>query len=381
MTRVKAASKSWAGLIERARHSRMPRSRSVPTHPAVGLHAQTVLLDLCSGQNRFGAPAAVLHAANEALLAARPEAVLERARDAVAERFGVAASHVLLGPGVNGLLPSVASALVTHGDTWLSVEPSITGFAAAARAAGARVTQWRAVERRGHRVELDQVAELARLVEPKVVSMSAPADPSGTSIPYASIVALAAELQSSVLVVDQSWLSLSSDHADLELPPPANVVCLRSLSVEMGLSGLRAGYALCAPELAARIADRQPPLAASAPAAAAITAALHETEHIARCRSQLLADGAALQQLLAALSLTYAPSITSFALVRIDRAGEVAEELRREHAIAVYDATRVGLPDHLRIVAPAANSGEHSKLKTALEQVLERRGLKAGREA
>jgi histidinol-phosphate aminotransferase len=346
-------------------------SPGFPTHAALGLHAEQAALDLCTGKNRLGPPEAVLRAVN----AAHAQDVVAAAARAVAARFKLAASQVVFGPGANALLWSAAQLLATPGCRWLSVEPAVTSFALAARAAGARVTQWRAVERRGHRVELDQVAELARLVEPKVISLSAPADPSGTSIPFASICALAAELPGATIVVDQSWLSLSRDHADLELPPPENVVCLRSLSVELGLVDRRVGYALCAPELAQRIARALPPAAASA---AVVATALEEQAYLDRCRSQLQADAALLLQLLASLQLTHSPSVTPFTLVRIARAQEVAEELLTQHHIAVYDATRVGLPDHLRIAAPAETA--FPQLKTALEHVLERRKLNRGRE-
>lgn len=353
-------------------------SRGFPTHPAVGLHAPDAVLDLCTGQNRFGAPEAVVRAASAAVRSSQPHAHCELARRAVAERFGVTPDEVALGAGANGLAFSVAKALVEPGSTWLSVEPSVTGFAAAARAAGARVTQWRAVERRQHRVELDQVAELARLVQPKAISLSAPADPSGTPVPFASLCALAEQLGDVHFVVDQSWLGLSSDHTDLEASPPKNVICLRSLSVELALSGLRAGYLLASAQLAERVVRAQPPMAASAPAAAALAAALSERAFLDRCRSELQADGARLKQLLAQLELTYSPSVTPFTLVRVARAQEVAEELLTAHKIAVYDATRVGLPDHLRVAAPGPT--ELAQLKTALEQVLERRGLVRGRE-
>jgi histidinol-phosphate aminotransferase len=336
-------------------------------------------LDLCTGQNRFGTPEAVLRAASAAVRSSQPHALCELARRAVAERFGVTPDEVVLGPGANGLAWSVAKALVEPGSTWLSVEPSVTGFAAAARAAGARVTQWRAVERREHRVELDQVAELARLVQPKVISLSAPADPSGTPVPFASLCALAEELGDIHFVVDQSWLALSTDHADLEARPPKNVICVRSSSVELALSGLRAGYLIATAQLAERVVRAQPPMAASAPAAAALAAAVGERAFLDRCRSELQADAARLKQLLSQLELTHSPSVTPFTLVRVARAQEVVEELLAAHKIAVYDATRVGLPDHLRVAAPGP--AELLQLKTALELVLERRGLVRGRES
>ena len=111
---------------------------------------------------------------------------------------------------------------------------------------------------------------------------------------------------------------------------------------------------------------------------ATLAAAVRERAFVERCRSELLADGQRLKELLGGMELTFSPSVTPFTLVRVARAEQVSAELLSQHQIAVYDATRVGLPDHLRIAAP--DYASLARLKTALEQVLERRGYVRGRE-
>lgn len=362
------------------RQARLPAGTDACTPPAgPSDHADGVppILDLRSGQNRLGAPEAVLRAAREALHERRPEALVAQARRTIASYAGVAEDEVVLGHGARDLLWSTARALVEPGDRWLSVEPAITPFAQAARAVGAKLTRWRAVERSGYRVDLDQIAELMRLVEPKLVSLSAPANPSGAPVPWSALCDLAAAFDATRFIVDQSWLSLSTEHATLAARAPANLIRIRSLSVELGLTGLRAGYQLCAPELATRIDGSRAPLSVSAPAAAAIAAALQQPDHLARCRRTLQQDAAGLRRMLDSLALTHAPAVTPFALVRIARAQQIADDLASHHGIAVYDATATGLPDHVRICAPDAN--ELERLRTALESVFERHGLVRGR--
>ena len=58
-----------------------------------------------------------------------------------------------------------------------------------------------------------------------------------------------------------------------ELP---NLIVLRTLSKAFGLAGLRVGYAVAAPELAAELDRRRPPASVSAPAARIAAAALRE---------------------------------------------------------------------------------------------------------
>jgi histidinol-phosphate/aromatic aminotransferase/cobyric acid decarboxylase-like protein len=337
------------------------------------------LLDLATGHNPYGPAPGVREAAQRAVDARDLDGLARATRDAVALRFQTPPERVLLGAGASELAWTAARALVQPESVWLSVEPAQSPSALAARGAGARVTRWRSVERTGHTVDLEQVAELMRLEAPAVVSLCAPGSPTGASVPAARLSELAARFPGTQLVVDQSWLPLSDDHADLEWLPPDNVLCLRSLSLEHALPGLRAGYALGSPTLLERMRRARPPYLPGAPALAALQAALLDPTHSASSRRQLQADRARLRALLDALGLTYTPSVAPFLLVRVARATEVMQELRADHGIAVCDATPFGLPDHLRICAPSERAAP--QLKAALEQVLGRRKLVRGREA
>ena len=361
----------------------MPRPSApltyLPAELASAGAAQAQLLDLYTGQNPYGPPPHVLEAARAAVCERSPDALASAARSSIAERFGVTPERVLPGAGASELAWSAARALVRPGGVWLSIEPAQSPCVAAARSVGARITRWRSVERTGHSVDLEQVAELMRLEQPGVVSLCAPGSPTGASVPVEAVFELAARFADVQFVVDQSWLPLSDDHADLERVPPDNVLCLRSLTLSCALPGLRAGYALGSSPLLAAIADARPPFAVSAPALAALAAAVQEDEHITRCRHQLQADRSQLRALLDTLGLAHTPSVVPFALVRVARAAEVSAELRDQHHIAVCDATPFGLPDHLRISAPPTAAAP--QLQTALERVLERRKLVNGREA
>lgn len=336
-------------------------------------------LDLATGHNPYGPAASVLEAARAALTEQNLDALARTAQLSIAERFGAEPERVLLGAGASELAWSAARALARPQSVWLSVEPAQSPCAAAALAANARVTRWRSVERTGHLVDLAQVAELMRLEEPSVVSLCAPGSPTGASVPVDRLFALAEAHSATMFVVDQSWLALSDDHVDLERLPPDNVLCLRSISLDQALPGVRAGYALGSPALLRHMAAARPPYLVGAPALAALRAALLEREHVESCRRQLQVDRARLAALLDGLGLTHTPSVAPFLLTRVARAAEVCEELAREHAIAVCDATPFGLPDHLRISAlPEACAAQ---LRAALEHVLERRKLVRGREA
>jgi histidinol-phosphate aminotransferase len=328
------------------------------------------VLDLCTARNPEPPPERFAEAVRRAGSEADPLGFQARAR--IAERCGLQPNDVRLGDHAAELAERCASALLGAGSVVFSIEPSPAELARAARKAGARVVRWRSVERTGHRVDLEQVAALMQLERPNVVSLYAPGDPTGASVPLAQLAELANAFAETVFVVDQRWLAVSDDHADLARMPTANVVYVRTLASEFGVGG---AYALSRGALSQRLG---PLCTADAAAQAALVAALGEQDFVAVCRSRLQGDRARLAGLLDQLGLAHTPSVAPFLLVRVARAEEVSLELSAQHGVAVCDATPFGLPDHLRIAA--VSEAAAPQLMAALMRVLERRGLVNGRE-
>ena len=332
-------------------------------HPAVapetlvelGLTAGEVL-DLSTGINPYGPPARVLQAGREAVLTHYPDDTAAAARASIAECFGTTPDAVVVGNGAAELLWSSARVLLAAGSTLLTIDPAYAEFSVAARQQGARIVRWRSVERTGHSVDLAQVAQLIELETPDVVSLCAPGSPTGSSVPFDALEALAARFPEIRFVVDQSFLALSADYADQDRVPTANMLCVRSLSKALGLPGVRAGYLLAAPEFAARIEAARPAFSTNAAAQAVAQAAMAEHSFIEASRQQLQADRIRLEALLDQQGLSHTPSpVAPFSFqLRMARASEVTRELLAKHHIAVSDATQYGLPDHLRISAVSA---------------------------
>jgi histidinol-phosphate aminotransferase len=344
---------------------------------SLGLAADDVL-DLCSAHNPDAPPPALIAAAQSALFTRYPDPSALAARTRIANHWQTSPEHVLLGNGASELAWSCARALLAAGSSVLSIEPSPAEFARAARQCGARVSRWRSVERTGHHVDLDQVADLMRPDPPNVVSLYAPGNPSGSRVSFAALTQLAAAFPETHFVVDQSWLSLSDDHAELALLPATNVICLRSLSAELRVPGVRVGYLLASADVVARGDALRPPFGINAAAQAVALEYISQLPSIATSRSRLQADRARLASVLDQLALVYAPSVAPFLLVRVARASEVSRELLQQHRIAVCDATPFGLPDHLRIAALSAE--QQPQLMAALRATLDRRQLIRGRE-
>jgi histidinol-phosphate/aromatic aminotransferase/cobyric acid decarboxylase-like protein len=349
-----------------------------PRLSAAGVTRQTVL-DLSSIASSDLPPPDVLEALRATGLAAYPDPSALAARTAIASRLQTTVDRVLLGNGASSLLWTIGRALAKLDSVVLAVMPGPGEFAAAARASGARVVQWRAVERTGHAVDLAQIRELMALEKPAIVSLSAPAWPSGAAVRFESLQLLAADHPECTFVVDQSELELSEQFEELTAAPRANLVCVRSIGTSLALAGLRIGYLWARPELCAYLNGRRPSFDTNSLAQRAAEAWAHQTEFIARRRSRLLADRDRLATVLREVGLVATPSVTGALLVRVTRASEVAAELLSRFNIGVCDCTPYGLPDHLRI----SGVGEQhaAQLRTAVEEVLSRRGIPGGREA
>ena len=128
-----------------------------------------------------------------------------------------------------------------------------------------------------------------------------------------------------------------------------NVVVLRSFSKFFGLAGLRLGFALASPAVAARLRALLGPWAVSGPAVAVGTLALADRGWIAAARTRVAADAARLEALLAECEFTVAGGTPLFRLVhapdapaRFDQLGRAGILVRR-FAEAPH-ALRFGLP-------------------------------------
>jgi histidinol-phosphate aminotransferase len=244
------------------------------------------------------------------------------------------------------------------------VQPAFSEGEAALRAHGIRVSLVQRDPEHGFALDPAAVPEDADLVV-----LGNPASPSGTLDPAAALLAL--RRPGRVIAVDEAFMDLvPGAPGSLAAEPLDDVIVIRSLTKALAVPGLRVGYAVAAPALAARLRAVRPPWSCNALALAALTAAAEHPAEIAATAERAAAERADLAGRLAALpGVRVWPGTANFCLVEVaDGPGVVAA--LRERAIAVRPASSFpGLgPGHLRITArdPAANE----RLVAAIGQVV-----------
>ncbi|MBP2473891.1 histidinol-phosphate aminotransferase [Crossiella equi] len=296
-------------------------------------------------------------------LGAYPSAAADlAARTAAAQRHGRSPDEVLVLNGAAegfALLPRLAPRLAAV------VHPSFTEPEVALRDAGVPVA--RVLLAGDYRLRPELVPEEADLVV-----VGNPTNPTSVLHPAETLRALARPGR--VLVVDEAFLdAVPGEPESLARQALPGVLVLRSLTKTWGLAGLRAGYALGAPELLSRLAENRPQwpvgsLALTAVTACCAPAALAEAEEAA---VEGQAHRAALATALAALPgvQVHLPAAGPFLLLRV-RAGEHVRLRLRERGVAVRRAdTFPGLSsDHLRVAVRPPD--EAKVLLAALEEVV-----------
>jgi histidinol-phosphate/aromatic aminotransferase/cobyric acid decarboxylase-like protein len=334
---------------------------------ALGVRANDVL-DASVNVNPYGPCPSVRRAIAAAAIDRYPEPRATPARRALAERGGIDARRVVLGNGAVDLLWTLARATLCPGDRVVTVEPAFSEMRSAAVCAGASIVEHRTRPEDHFAVDLGALDRHLREVRPRLLYACTPSNPAGVCVPLPALAELAARHRGTLFVVDVSFLSMSTRHAEADLSPDEGVCWVRSLTKDHALPGLRVGYGVTTIELAERLEAHRPPWSVNALAqAAAIATTTDEARgFVAGTRTRWLEDRVALTQALEDLGLRAHPSETVYVLADLDRhAGDVdrdgegpdggatalRQRLLRDHGVLVRDATSFGLPRHIRVAA------------------------------
>jgi histidinol-phosphate aminotransferase len=220
--------------------------------------------------------------------------------------------------------------------------------------------------------DLEALAGAVR-ADTRMVFVANPNNPTGTFSSWSRIEALAKGLPTRVLLVlDEAYGEYLPD--ELASPTPGwlgrhpNLVISRTLSKAYGLAGLRVGYGLAHPGVAEIMNRVRQPFNVNHLALVAATAALQDTEFIARSR-EVNAKG--LEQLAAGLGrlgLEFIPSRANFLTLKIGPDAERVYRALLAQGVIVRPIAGYGLPEHLRVTVglPAQNDRFLAALASAL---------------
>ena len=209
-----------------------------------------------------------------------PEMTGETLTQALARRWGVEAEQVVVGNGSVALIQHLLDAVCRPGDEVVIPWRSFEAYPICIAVAGARAVRVPLTLDARH----DVPAMLAAITpRTRVVMACTPNNPTGTILTARELADLVTGVPRDVVVlIDEAYLDFVTDpeagDALTLLADAPNLVVSRTFSKAHALAGMRVGYLVCEPGLAAAIRSVATPFGVNLPAQAAATAALGQGE-------------------------------------------------------------------------------------------------------
>lgn len=235
---------------------------------------------------------------------------------ALSGSLGVAAEQLVAGAGSLAVLQQLLTAFAGLGTEVVFAWRSYEAYPILVRLTGARDVQVPLTANHGH--DLPAMADAVTDATAAVILCS-PNNPTGTVLGAAELENILARIPSHVVVVlDQAYLEFTDDaeassrHSLALLAAHPNLVLLRTFSKAYSLAGLRAGYLVAHPELAAHVRAVSPPFGLNAVAEAAAVAALSDGRALAANVATVREGRASLHAALAARGFDLPPSGGNF---------------------------------------------------------------------
>ncbi len=238
---------------------------------------------------------------------------------ALAEDLQVPAETIVLGAGSDSVLQRIIRVTSSHGSEVAFTGPTHNGFALFANQVRARVAQ--VPPAADGTVDLDALAG-ATGPSTRVVVVCNPHNPTGTLTTHRALDRLVEHLDgSALLVLDEAYhgFCVTPDAPDGVAFAKAcwargrdQVVVVRTFSTSYGLAGLRVGFAVAAPTLAAEVRAAGLPAEIASTAAAAALAALNPSSGRARDIATVITERARLLHELRRLGFTVPDSHANF---------------------------------------------------------------------
>jgi len=247
----------------------------------------TEAIKLASNEVPYGPLPGVVEAVTESATQMHryPDMGVLALRDTLAERYGIGADRIVTGCGSVALAESLVRSTCLPGDEVVFAWRSFEAYPIIAATSGATAVRVPNNADHGH----DLAAMAAAVTDhTKLIFVCNPNNPTGTSLRRQELEQFLDSVPSSVLVViDEAYREFVTDAEvpdGLTFADRPNVVVLRTFSKAWGLAGLRMGFLVAQPEVAAEIRKVITPFSSSAPAQAAAIAALkQEAEMRRRC--------------------------------------------------------------------------------------------------
>ncbi|MBQ1072380.1 histidinol-phosphate transaminase [Micromonospora sp. C31] len=250
-------------------------------------------IKLASNEVPYGPLPGVVEAVAEAVAGVHryPDMGVLALRQALSGRYGVDVDRIATGCGSVALAEHLVRATCLPGDEFLYAWRSFEAYPIIAATSGA--TSVRVPNDAGHGHDLTAMAA-AVTDRTRLIVVCNPNNPTGTSVRRAELDRFLDAVGEDVLVViDEAYREFVTDPEvpdGLTYLDRPNVVVLRTLSKAWGLAGLRIGFLVAQPAVAAAVRKVVTPFSSSMAAQAGALAALAQEDEVRRRCALVVAE-------------------------------------------------------------------------------------------
>ncbi|MCI0719817.1 MAG: aminotransferase class I/II-fold pyridoxal phosphate-dependent enzyme [Acidobacteria bacterium] len=342
------------------------------------------LVDFSSNVNARGLPPRAAEriardAANLALLQRYPDVRALELRRALSAKHRIGEDCIVIGAGAAELIAASIRALRAR--TCLCPIPAFSEYRFACTASGCAFNSFRLEPEEDFHLDVDKVCRVLDHGAYTLLILNNPHNPSGVLVPPDSVLRIidAAQRVNTSVILDEAFVdycpSASLTREAAEMP---SVIALRSLTKFYGCPGLRVGYAVATPSLAANITAQLQPWPVTVLALNGAAEALHDREFEIASVELNERERSRVAENLRDLGFRIYPSAANFLFMQVPGAGLSATQIWSSLITGYYIHLRncdsfEGLSVGHYLRAAIRSAAENDGLVGALRQILERR--------
>jgi len=307
------------------------------------------VLDFSVCTNPYPLPPGVRKATGTAVINRYPDSTSTELREALAGKLEIPVENILVGSGTTELIRLIALTYFGPNDKVLIPQPTYGEYEVACKIMGAEMLRQVAGAEDNFSLKVAETVDLIRQRRPKAIFLCQPNNPTGQYFTKEEVEAILDASPDTLLVLDEAYIAFVDDAwASLDLIQRDNVIILRSMTKDYGLTGLRLGYLVAGEEILSHLRRVCPPWNVNIAAQKAGIAALAQNEYLRRCQKKVEEAKRYLVAGLESLGFTLVPSRANFFLVRVGNAAGFRAALLKQ-GIMVRDCASFGLPEYVRI--------------------------------
>lgn len=292
-----------------------------------------------------------------------PDAACTGVRQRLAALFDLPAEQFVVGNGSDELLNVAVRCFAGAGDAVAYAVPSYPYYAKLIDLQDARAVT----------VDFNEAYDLPESLgdlDAVMTLVPSPNSPSGTALSSGALAELASRV-SGMLIIDEAYVDFAAEGAMSLVRDHGNVIIMRTMSKSFSLAGLRIGFCVAAPDVAAGLWKVKEHYNVNTLSQAAAEAALDDIDWMQQNARRIIITRQRLTDRLRALNFHVWDSAANFVLARTPAAadaGAIYAGLRDRGILVRYYPDNPRLADCLRI--SIGTDADTDRLVTELQDLL-----------